>query len=234
MSDIQNLIVQRLDRIADLLSKSTFAPAAAVENPYKEFTKTIANNETIFIDYSFTYFRLLTAASTTGLTFRFGQAGTPTPMVGAGIGISFPKVLDRLAINNSSGGSVTITVGLGIGLFDDNRLNISGNVSVINASNTHLLVNDLVSSFNSQTNVNVGTTVTTISATSPLFHERILTNLSTTITVFLGDTAVNGTTESGYPLLPGQSIVIQSLATISGITLSGTADIGIITMAYSV
>lgn len=221
----------KLNKLIELMSKSNFVPASQVENPYKEFTRTIPANGMINIYYSFNYFRVLTAAVIAGLNFRFGKAGTETSVVGAGMGIQFPAVLDSLYITNTTGGALTITVGLGIGVFDDNRLNVSGDVSVINGT-VAFLNRDRGTVITSPVDITLTTTVGTIAAANTNRKEIILTNLDTAITAYIGTSSVNGTTRSGKPLRPGETVVLATTAAISGITLSSTAIIAAISNDY--
>lgn len=227
------ITIQKLDKIIDLLSSVAFSPSAQIENPYKEFAVTIANNATIPIYYAHNYFRMVTATSTTGVTIRFGNAGTFTTLAGAGMGIQHPKIVDLVEIANASGGSITITVGLCVGQVDDNRLNVSGNVSVVNATGTDLAVRDTSDQIASATNVTVTTTAASVVALNTLRMETWITNLDASNTVYLGDSAVNGTTESGIPLLPGATAILRSNAAISGIVTSGTASVAVCTFAYT-
>jgi len=124
LSDLKNVA-------ADFIMKAKrLNVETAISNPYKQFTYVIPNGaiETIF--YQFNYFRVLNVSNSDGVTIRFGSSGTPTDVVGAGIGYELPSVVDRADIRNQSGSDVTITVACAIGRINDDRLNISGDLNV--------------------------------------------------------------------------------------------------------
>ena len=110
------------------------------QNPYKQFELTIADGEVFPIYYSFNFFRILSISTSTGVTIRFGDKGTATDVIGAGIGYELPEPVNVATIVNNSGGSLDITVALAIGKIYDDRLNVSGDINVVNAPGTCLEV----------------------------------------------------------------------------------------------
>lgn len=114
----------------------------SIQNPYREFTLTIpAGQVSEPIRYNFDYFRLLNA-SALGIQAKFGSSGTFTSIVGAGIGFRLLQPIQEVQFLNDTAGAITITVALAIGVIDDARLSVSGDIAVINGSITPLQVND--------------------------------------------------------------------------------------------
>lgn len=110
-----------------------------IQNPYQEFTYTLAAGEQRRIDYSSDYFRVLDLTGT-GLKVRFAFNGSETEWTGAGIGFKSPAVFSYVILRNTSGAPFTITVAMAIGFITDDRLNVSGNINVVTPPATALTV----------------------------------------------------------------------------------------------
>lgn len=114
----------------------------SIQNPYKEFTVTVGAGQTSEpIAYNYNYFRLLTAGAT-GIQAKFGDSGQFTDVIGAGIGFKLDQPVQRIQFLNETGGDITITFALAIGLIDDARLSVSGDIAVINGTISPLETND--------------------------------------------------------------------------------------------
>jgi hypothetical protein len=104
------------------------------QNPYKEFTYVIQPSGTQRIDYAYSFFRVMSLSANT-IEAKFGASGTFTSIIGGGVGIDFgDRNLPFVELRNVGGVAVTITVAMMIGVINDDRLNVSGNVNVINGS----------------------------------------------------------------------------------------------------
>lgn len=104
---------------------------ASLQNPYKQFTYTLAANAQVEVFYAFNYFRVISFTGTANdLRLRFGGSGSDTEFPGAGIGYELSEAVDRIFIRNTGGGSIDITIALAIGRISDDRLNVSGTVNV--------------------------------------------------------------------------------------------------------
>lgn len=81
-----------------------------------------------------------------------------------------------------------------------------------------------VGAINSTGQVSVGATDTTIIAANASRAAVIITNISSTVTVYIGNAGL--TTSTGYPLLPSNSISIPTTAAVHGIVASSTQTVG--------
>lgn len=105
----------------------------SLASPPKQYTITLAANggqEKVF--YNANYMRVLTLLDPTGVTVRFGDSGTATDIVGAGLGYELPFVVGNITFRNDSATPKTITFAVAIGRIFDDRLNVSGNITVVN------------------------------------------------------------------------------------------------------
>lgn len=224
---------EKLQAIADLLTTVSSQLAMMTKNddvnnitdistliPYQELTYTIAAGARQDIFAVFNYFRVV-SQSGGALSTRFGQNGLETPFTGQGIGVNFRATFPRLTLINTGGTSMTITVALAIGTINDDRLNVSGTVSVQGTVST----NDNPGTTVAYNQVSVTSTATLISAQSTAKRHVIIKNHTTSAqTLFIGDSAV--TTGTGIELAIGESITIDTEAAIYGRTASGTATVG--------
>ncbi len=180
-----------------------------INNPYKEFTLSIPDGgiETIF--YEFNFFRILSISTTTNVTIRYGSSGTPSDVVGAGIGYEMGAIVDRVQIQNNSGGVLTITVALAVGKISDDRLNISGAINISKAS-SFTSVADLA--------IVAGAAAVVIQAANSATREVIITNTGAN-DCRVGDagTAV----AEGTLLAVGQTIILDTAAVIYAFSTGG-------------
>jgi len=99
------------------------------DNPYQEFVRVIPAGEGVVINCVHDYFRLL-ALDLATVEIKIGGTGAWTSIIDAGVGIKHPQTVDRISLRNTGGAAVTLTCALAIGEISDDRLNISGVVSV--------------------------------------------------------------------------------------------------------
>lgn len=189
--------------------------ANGLQNPYKQFTFTIPDGETKSLFYDFNYFRILSISTTTGVTIRYGSSGTPSDVVGAGIGYEMPAIVNRAEIANNSGGVLTITVAAAIGRIDDDRLNISGSLSVAKPS-------QIVSTPDVTL---VAATKTSILASNSTRDAVIIVNMDVSDAVRIGDTDTGAA--RGVKVDAGQSIEIKSTDEVFAYS-AGTPTLSII------
>ena len=101
-----------------------------IQSPPASFEKTIPANGIEEIYYDYDYVRITEGTFNRGdLEFRFSETGQPA-FLQNGIGVQLKVIVTRLAIKNTTGSPITITVDLGIGRIFDDRLSISGVVDV--------------------------------------------------------------------------------------------------------
>lgn len=196
---------------------------SGIMNPYKQFPISIANGASETYYYNHNYARLLTLSISTGVTWRFGSSGTPSDIVGAGIGYKLPSTVDRVTITNNSGGALTGVLGLAVGEINDDRLNVSGTVTTSEISGA---------TFTDTANVAVNTVTTTqVLAASSTRKTAIISNLAANagvikvgastagasrgVEVPLGGSAVLDTSGAIYVYNPQASTVNIGLAEIS-------------------
>ena len=110
------------------------------QNPPKQFSFTIANGAIETIEYAHQFFRILSLSNSSGVTLRFGKTGLETDVIGAGLGYELDVPCTASQIINRSGGAITITVVVSMARIYDDRLNVSGNIQVVNAAGTELAV----------------------------------------------------------------------------------------------
>lgn len=77
--------------------------------------------------------------------------------------------------------------------------------------------------------VSVGTTPTLIAASNGLRYALLITNISSTVTVYIGNSAV--TASNGQVLGPGQSLTIPVVGPVYGVVASGTQTVSFIEVA---
>lgn len=84
-------------------------------------------------DSPFNYFRCYDATFDFEIAWSTNSSRTD---FGAGFGVKFDDVIPYVIIFNSSVTPLTISIGVGIGYFDDSRLSVSGNITTIPAQYT--------------------------------------------------------------------------------------------------
>jgi len=182
-----------------------------IANPYKQFNLTIADGEARELFYNFNYFRILEITNSTGVSIRFGSSGTPTDVVGAGIGYEMPSVVDRATIINQSGGAITIKLGLAVGRIDDDRLAVSGAIKTSVGSN-----------FGAATDVTVpDSTSTVVLSSDESRRTAIITNLSDSHSVRLK--GVSGAVVTGIIVYPNQTVFLDVTSAIYAYQESGSS-----------
>jgi len=183
---------------------------------YKEYTYALAAGANIEIFEVFNYFRVLSLSAGT-LRVQFGDDPNTSAFTGAGIGIRFENLPSRITITNTSGVSANITIALAIGFIYDDRLSFSGTVTV----------SGTVSTTTSSTLASIAdvtlTAATLIAIASANTSRRglIITNTGANV-ARIGD-SVNTTATRGAQLLPNQSITIETLNAVSGISTAGSS-----------
>lgn len=113
-----------------------------IQSPPKQFSFTIPAGAIETIYYELNFLRILSLSDASALKIRFGDTGTETDVVGAGVGYAWPYTVSNVFLRNTSGAPITITVAVAVGQIFDDRLNVSGNVQVVNAPATDLDVSD--------------------------------------------------------------------------------------------
>lgn len=93
------------------------------QSSYKEFSITIAPNGIYVLNNPFNYFRCLDANQNFKIAWSTNNGQTD---FSAGLGIKFEQVIPYAQIFNPSSAPLVISVGVGIGYFDDSRLNVTG------------------------------------------------------------------------------------------------------------
>lgn len=181
------------------------------QNPYRQFTYVLQPQQREKVGYAFNYFRCLNISGT-GLKVRFGASGGDTDFIGAGIGFFTPNVIDFIEIVNTSGSPITITFALAIGLIYDDRLSVSGNISVVNGAGTFLLSRELSPDVLTDGTDTVGTSAVVIVGPNSNRKEVIITNTHASNDLYLGGATV--AVGRGIKLVAGQSTVLTNSGTI--------------------
>lgn len=108
-----------------------------IKNPYRQFTETIPAGQTKTIYYDANNFAILYTSSQ-NLSIDFGGSGGATPIwqgmkYKSEVILPYVQLFNRDLIN-----SLTVTICMGIGDIEDNRLSVSGSVGVTNYNNEPL------------------------------------------------------------------------------------------------
>lgn len=191
---------------------------------YQEKTVTLAAGQRLEDFTTYSYFRVL-ALTGTGLEVIFGNNQFQTPFTGAGLGIEFSYVLPRLTLVNTSGAPLTITFAVATGKVNDDRLTVSGVLTVTAPTNAPVAIRNC-GALLTQAQVAVGTSAVTISGSSSTKNSVLIKNIGS-ITVFIGGTGV--TTANGMPIEPGEYLAIDVYTGILGICASPGGNVAVLT-----
>jgi len=190
------------------MSDNRFASGVAIENPLQFFDFTLPAgtvSEPLYFNYD--YFRLLDLSGNSVLV-QFGASGSPARFLSAGIGfkVGQDKILNFLQFRNDTGGVVAGRVALAIGDITDDRLSLSGNVSVVNAVGTQLETYDRQSStFAVSQQSMVAATAAQIFATDATAKARVITAGNQDLYIGVNNTV---TTANGFKIGAGQSFTL--------------------------
>lgn len=111
-----------------------FIKKGFIQNPYQEFTLTVpAGTTSRPVAFNYNYFALLEATAG-GIQVKFGNSGNFSDLIGAGLGVQLPVVVENVQFTNPTGGDITITFSLAIGEVFDRRLSVTGNIAVVNGT----------------------------------------------------------------------------------------------------
>lgn len=192
------------------------------ENPYREFTYTLASGASVKIDYAFSIFRVLSLTVGETIGVRFGDGGGETTWSGAGLSYKPPQILPSVTIRNTGAGSLDITVAMGIGDISDDRVNISaasGSIPVVVQGQTIL---------NTKADVTLAASgaATQIITTNTRRGMAHISNNSASDYIRVGDSGVNAT--RGVRVPPNGIINIASTEAIYGASeTAATPSVGI-------
>lgn len=212
LSDLFALQTQTSNPALRSVSKGT------TKTPIQEFTYTIAAGAQERVFFVFNYFRVLSLSAST-LSIQLGENGQVTPFTGAGLGVNFFEIFDRVTLYNTGGASITITISLALGAINDDRLNVSGTVSTSPVS---------PAAMNTTANATVNATTTTqVLAANTSRKEAFISNLSANATVVkVGDSSTGASRGVEIPI--GGTAVLATTAAISVYNPSaGSISIGL-------
>lgn len=193
-----------------------------IQNPPKTFTLTIANNDIATIYYDFRFLRILSITNASGVTLRFGMTGQETDVIAAGIGYELEIPVRNAQLRNQSGGSITVVLTVSMGRIYDDRLNVSGTITV--QGSVSIVTG---TTFTDAANVSVLTTATTqILAANANRKTAIISNLAANATVIKVGTSSAGASR-GIEVPIGGTAVLDTTAAIYVYNPSaGTINIG--------
>ena len=182
-------------------------------NPYKQFAFVVPDGGLYTVDYNFNYFRILSISNPVGVTTRFGSSGTPTDIVGAGLGFELPNIVKSVQFDNKSGGDITVIVALAIGRIDDDRFTITGALSVATPS-----------TFEAVDDATLGAATADLILAANANRKEVILSNDTGADIRIGDSTVSAT--KGYKMLSGATMIISTSAAIYGYSVGG-GDISI-------
>ncbi|MDX1939667.1 MAG: hypothetical protein SFU99_03900 [Saprospiraceae bacterium] len=187
--------------------------------PYLELTYVIPAGARQEVFQVFNYFRVM-SMSGGALSVLFGQNGIESPFTAAGVGIRFEESFMRMTLINTGGTTMTIRIALALGNVQDDRLNVSGVVTVDGTVDIY----GGATLANSQASVT--TTASNVSAASATKRSVIIKNLSTSAaTVYIGTSAV--TSANGFELKAGEALTLDVASDVYARTASGTGTISV-------
>lgn len=145
----------------------------------------------------------------------------------AGVSVAFPEGFKRVELIDTSGANNTIRVALGKGNVRDARFNLSGSVNVSSAAPLDVSaapiredVPDVLTTGAPVSALNAA--ATPLAAANTLRRELILVNEDAAATVYVGG-ASGALAGEGIPVLPGQSLTLQTSAAVYARNDSGAA-----------
>jgi len=190
----------------DLMALSRVAVEGSVQDPLQFFDFTLGAGEVsdpIFFNYD--YFRLL-ELNGGAIAVRFGGSGTQAIFLSAGIGYKCPVILDRVVLRNTTAGVVSGRIAVAVGDITDDRLSLSGNVSVVNATGTQLETFDRqAATFACSQQAMVAATAAQIFANSATGKARVIQ--AGNLDLFIGTSAAV-TVANGFKVAAGNSFTI--------------------------
>lgn len=177
-----------------------------LQTPYQEITYTIPANGRDRANIDFRYFRLISLTGS-GLRLRFGHSGSFTSIVGAGIGIELQQAVSLVEFENTSGGSITFTIGVSMGRINDDRLNTVGNLSIASSTTSPLFTKNAGTVFSAQPDIVITASNSFVGGGNTANRAYILKNPITNAgSVRIGTGALAG---QGFELGIGESIVLE-------------------------
>ena len=182
------------------------------QNPYREFTILVPAGQRYQLNYSMTYFRVMTLSLST-LSVNFSGT-TDTSFVGAGVGIKMKNAIPYVSLINTGGADLTVTVGCGCVEINDSRLSLTGNINAITVSGATLATVSDVALPN-----NTATKVVVANANN---KSVIISNLlASGVVMRIGDSNVGATRGAEIPI--GGSVTLDCSADIWVFQNSGGA-----------
>lgn len=202
--------------VSNFDTKLAAIAGGSLQQFYNEKTITLAAGAR-FTDFSvYDYFRVLSLTGS-GLQIIFGDNQLQTPFTGAGVGLKLTNIVKRLELVNTSGVSINVTYATAIGQVSDDRLNVSGTVTVAGTVST-----TTSSTLASIADVTLpAATLTAIVAANAARRGVIVTNIGANV-ARIGDNTTT-TAARGAQLLPNQSITLETLNAIGGISTVGSS-----------
>lgn len=183
-----------------------------VITPYQEVSFTIpaGSRETVF--QVFDFFRVLSLSGGTLKTI-FGQNGREVFYTGAGLGYRCPTLFDRVTlINVHPTDPMTVTVAIANGHISDDRLNVSGTVTVAGAVSVSSITPPAALTTAADVAI-AATTTTQVLAVNASRKEAIISNLSANSTaVRVGDASTGAA--RGVEIPAGGSATLSTQAAV--------------------
>jgi hypothetical protein len=187
-----------------------------LQTPYQEIAFTIPAGGRDRANIDFRYFRLITLSGS-GLRCRFGQSGSFTSIVGAGIGIELPQAVSLAEFENSSGAAISFTIGVSMGRINDDRLNTVGSITISSSPSSPVYVKNTGSFLITVADASVpaGSLLSLITGNS-IFRKVILSNPITSAgEVRIGGSSTSAPTATqGIILRAGETIELENSGTV--------------------
>lgn len=211
MEQIANIVIDFFKRVLKVDDNGErLIEDGSARPPYREDTRTLAAGETWEVFTVFDYFRIVSQSPAGALKIKFGDNGIQTDYSGVGLGLGLRGVYRRLSIYNNSGAPMTLTIATALGQVNDDRLNVSGTVSITGAVTV-----TSPAALTTVADVAVAATTTTaVLAVNASRKEAFITNLAANNTVIrLGDASTGAARGIEVPI--GGTVVVTGQAAIS-------------------
>lgn len=191
------------------------------QNPYVELTFNIPAGANQVFNFDFRTIRVLTLSSGS-IKAQFGEQGNLTSVIGAGLGFEFDEAFKSVRIYSTHATDAAVgTLSLSMGKLQDNRLSISGAVTVQNVETAPLFTQEARPTGWSVGQVTVDTTAGGITIAAAAATRTSITIHAGTSDLYVHETAPTVAADS-FKIPAGGSQTFTHKKAIKGIRSAGS------------
>lgn len=129
MQDLLNVCIEFFQWLKTYITAKDTIQDGSTKIAYQEYTYTIPVGGREPVYTVFDYFRVISLSANT-LSVQFGGNGIASPWAAAGLGLACENKFDRVTLINTGAAPITITIAVANGHINDDRLTVSGTVSI--------------------------------------------------------------------------------------------------------